>query len=85
MGEGTIHVAATAGTPGAFMVDVFPFRTYSIKFNHGLISKWSHWVVKHVPDWFPGSGFKKQAKIWNKVTTDCAEEPFRWVKESMVS
>lgn len=41
-------------------------------------------LVKYVPDWFPGAGFKKQAKEWNKVTTATAEEPFAYIKEQAV-
>lgn len=37
LGEGTIHVAATAGSPGAFLVDIFPSRTVLFNCHLSLI------------------------------------------------
>lgn len=42
-------------------------------------------AVKHVPDWFPGAGFKRTAKEWAKITEAAAEGPFQHVKDEMVS
>jgi len=39
--------------------------------------------LKHVPSWFPGSGFKKTALEWRKTLEELAEGPHRMVKEQI--
>ena len=31
--------------------------------------------VKYVPEWFPGAGFKRQARIWKKHADALADNP----------
>lgn len=55
-----------AGRPGAVPVDFLPFREYlthhdssedpTLKSNHMF-------VVKHIPSWMPGAGFKRHALL----------------------
>nr|BAL05181.1 cytochrome P450 [Phanerodontia chrysosporium] len=33
-------------------------------------------ILKYVPEWFPGAGFKRQARIWKKEVTNIADAPF---------
>ncbi|KAF5338671.1 hypothetical protein D9758_018031 [Tetrapyrgos nigripes] len=40
-------------------------------------------VLKHIPDWVPGAGFKRQAKEWNKHCSAMATVPLKFVKEAM--
>ncbi|TFK36285.1 cytochrome P450 [Crucibulum laeve] len=40
-------------------------------------------VLKYVPSWFPGAGFKRKAARWRKVNGDVAEKPFKAVKDSL--
>ncbi|KAF5345745.1 hypothetical protein D9758_011875 [Tetrapyrgos nigripes] len=40
-------------------------------------------ILKHVPNWFPGSGFKAQAKQWNKVVSAMPVITFDSVKQAM--
>jgi hypothetical protein len=42
-------------------------------------------VLKHLPDWFPGAGFKAQAKDWSKPVTAMPILTFAFVKDAMVS
>ena len=42
-------------------------------------------VLKHIPLWMPGSGFKKNAIIWKKKMEEFVDRPFEYVKASMVS
>lgn len=42
-------------------------------------------VLKHIPLWMPGSGFKKNAIIWKKKMEEFVDRPFEYVKTSMVS
>ena len=42
-------------------------------------------VVKHVPTWFPGAGFKRKAFEWRKLSQAMLERPFEMVKQRMAS
>ncbi|EAU84016.2 cytochrome P450 [Coprinopsis cinerea okayama7 len=41
--------------------------------------------LKHLPDWFPGAGFKQTAKEWRVTLNRMANEPYRYVREQMAS
>lgn len=41
--------------------------------------------MKYVPDFLPGAGFKRQAKLWRKTVSAMRELPFQFVKDSLVS
>jgi hypothetical protein len=41
-------------------------------------------ILKYVPRWFPGAGFKRKAAYWRKATNTMAEKPFRHVQEQLV-
>ena len=41
-------------------------------------------VVKYVPSWFPGAGFKKKAKAWKDLLPDFVDKPYDDVAASMV-
>lgn len=76
-------VADAAALPGAFLVDIFPLCELEATILLILLLKNAS-VVKHVPEWMPGAGFKTKAKDWNKVVTACLEEPFDFVKDQLV-
>ncbi|KAF8504989.1 cytochrome P450 [Hysterangium stoloniferum] len=40
-------------------------------------------LLRHVPEWFPGAGFKKTARIWRKTVTDMPTIPFKFVKKEL--
>ena len=42
-------------------------------------------IVRHVPDWMPGTGFKKTAKRWKRTLTELAEKPHAFVKKQMAA
>ncbi|KAJ7133346.1 cytochrome P450 [Mycena epipterygia] len=42
-------------------------------------------ILKYVPSWFPGAGFKRLAKMYAKSCDDLAEVPFAYVKEQMAT
>ncbi|KAJ7189270.1 cytochrome P450 [Mycena filopes] len=42
-------------------------------------------LLKHVPDWFPGAGLKRQAKEWRAVVEEFREVPFAEVKRQVAS
>jgi len=71
-------------SPMGFMVNMLPARTWpytlvqSDQFLELII------IVKFIPEWAPGSHFKKIAKEWAAHLEETVEQPFEWVKTGMV-
>ncbi|EJC98989.1 cytochrome P450 [Fomitiporia mediterranea MF3/22] len=42
-------------------------------------------LLKHIPDWIPGTGFKRTAALWRKVLTELTEVPYAFVKQQMAA
>jgi hypothetical protein len=42
-------------------------------------------VLKYVPSWFPGAGFKRKAARWRASIREMLERPYRRVKRELVS
>ncbi|KAJ7633666.1 cytochrome P450 [Mycena polygramma] len=40
-------------------------------------------ILKHIPEWFPGAGFKRQAKEWRKLAHAMRDVPFAETKRQM--
>ena len=41
-------------------------------------------VVRYIPDWFPGAGFKQMAREFRKTFQELVDVPFEFVKKQMV-
>jgi hypothetical protein len=41
-------------------------------------------ILKHVPDWFPGTAFKQKAKEWSIVFDAVLNQPFEVARRDMV-
>ena len=41
-------------------------------------------ILKHVPEFVPGAGFKRQIRIWRKLQEDFRERPYLASVEAMV-
>lgn len=41
--------------------------------------------LKYVPEWFPGAGFKRQAREWRELWTRFRVAPFLAAEENIVS
>lgn len=41
-------------------------------------------IVRHLPEWVPGAGFKQIARVWREELEETVEIPFKFVKEQMV-
>jgi len=39
-------------------------------------------ILKHIPEWFPGAGFKRNAKKWGSDYTACFNKPFTDIYQS---
>ncbi|EJD51471.1 cytochrome P450 [Auricularia subglabra TFB-10046 SS5] len=42
-------------------------------------------ILKHLPEWFPGMGFKRQAREWKALQLRARDQPFDFVKQEMAS
>jgi hypothetical protein len=42
-------------------------------------------IVRYIPEWFPGGGFKKKARVWKKGWLDSAIIPFKEASKAFVS
>ncbi|KAK8912956.1 hypothetical protein H634G_10251 [Metarhizium anisopliae BRIP 53293] len=40
-------------------------------------------AIKHLPDWFPGTSYRKTAKEWKEINEAAAELPYDFVKRQM--
>ncbi|KAL0067950.1 hypothetical protein AAF712_005119 [Marasmius tenuissimus] len=51
--------------------------------NHGTF--WVDYlpILKYVPSWLPGAGYKKKAQGWNKSILKLKEEPWSWVRRAV--
>ena len=41
-------------------------------------------AVRHVPEWFPGTGWKKKVPKYRKTLQDMFNLPYDWVKQQAV-
>ncbi|KAG7096665.1 hypothetical protein E1B28_004080 [Marasmius oreades] len=42
-------------------------------------------VLRHVPDWLPGAGFKRTAKEWASTLLEMVEQPHNYVKQQIAA
>jgi hypothetical protein len=82
--ETAMAALAKAGTPGAFLVDTLPIcpsfpSRLLLNFESGSLA------VKHAPEWIPGAGFRRKARIWRVATIEMTVAPFAGVKQALVS
>ncbi|PBK60866.1 cytochrome P450 [Armillaria solidipes] len=40
-------------------------------------------ILRHIPEWFPGAGFKRTAREWASTLNDFVERPHNYVKQEM--
>jgi hypothetical protein len=43
-----------------------------------------HNAVKHIPTWFPGAGFKRNAIVWKAKMEEFVQKPYDYLKNNMV-
>lgn len=39
--------------------------------------------MRYLPEWFPGAGFKKDARQWGGELTQVADKPYAFVKQQL--
>ncbi|EUC61288.1 cytochrome P450 family protein [Rhizoctonia solani AG-3 Rhs1AP] len=45
----------------------------------------SYPLLRHLPEWLPGMGFKTKAREWSKLPEKMANTPFEWTKKQMAA
>lgn len=69
-------------TPGAWLVDVIPFCKHHV---HPTKKRRSNLAaVKFLPDWLPGTTFKRIARRWRTTADELIERPHAFVKKQLV-
>ncbi|KAF8169161.1 cytochrome P450 [Mycena galopus ATCC 62051] len=58
-------------------------HTLSIAWVPGLYLVDSFPILKHIPTWFPGAGFKRQAREWRKLSQGMRDLPLLETKRQM--
>jgi hypothetical protein len=70
---------------GTYLVEVLPIRARFLVCIL-LSTRLSYWfrVVRHIPAWFPGAQFKRDALYHRKIGEKVLHEPFEFVKAKLV-
>ncbi|KAK0501173.1 cytochrome P450 [Armillaria luteobubalina] len=42
-------------------------------------------ILRHIPDWFPGAGFKRTAKEWRSTLQELVEQPYNYAKQQIAA
>ena len=78
------HAIAAVMVPGKFLADVIPIRAclcvQTVITNKHLTDPR---IVRHVPDWFPGTEFKALAKEARDKLERSIDGPLEYVKNAM--
>ena len=85
LAEESMRVGSLAATPGKWLVDSFPIRVLQQSSYPEICLTYSTVLVRLIPDWFPGAGFKRQAKEWGSQLYMQSLQPHNYVKRELVS
>ncbi|KAK0234250.1 cytochrome P450 [Armillaria fumosa] len=70
LAERTMNQFALAASSGGFLANLIPIHCAP---------------VIHIPNWFPGAGFKQIAREWASTLNDFVEKPHNYVKQEMAA
>jgi len=77
------HAFSAVSVPGIFLADAIPIRAciciQTVTFNQLT----NPLIVRHIPDWFPGTGFKALAKEARDKFKASVDGPMQYVKDAM--
>ena len=79
--EESMRVASLAAAPGKWLVDALPFRRHIYLIFRFVLS---HFTVRFLPSWFPGTGFRRLAEEWGAHMYNQSLIPHQYVKQQMV-
>ena len=77
------HALATVMVPGKFLADVIPIRACICAKTVTYRYLTDSLIVRYLPDWFPGTGFKALAKETRDKFKIAVDGPFEYVKNAM--
>jgi hypothetical protein len=60
----------------------FLFVSQSLRLRNGSLILPQ--TVKHIPTWFPGAGFKRNAIKWKAMVEEFVDKPYEWTKSDIV-
>jgi len=77
------HAMGTVLVPGKFLADTIPIRAclYARAVTYQHLT--NPLVVRHIPDWFPGTGFRALAKEARDKFKISINGPFEYVKNAL--
>ena len=82
--ETNVQIASEVAIPGTYLVVSFTFGTMVVLKTVCLDAKDTIPILKYVPSWMPGAGFKRKAKKWAKDVEDMINLPFEKAKKLIV-
>ena len=59
--------------------------TFSKAFVPGAFLVETFPILKYLPDWFPGAGFKRRAAVWKRIAHNMRDAPFEYAMKTWVS
>lgn len=77
--ERVVCIANETLIPGKWLVDVLPIRMFN-QFPYFLYVLTGHDSVKYLPEWIPGAGFQRQARLWRGDSVVMTDNPFNAIK-----
>ena len=80
----THEVIQNAVIPGSFFVDVFPARMYPLFPARENSAHARDLAVRFVPEWFPGAGFKRLARVAKARGEHMVDGAFDAAKKAMI-
>jgi hypothetical protein len=79
------RISSRAMQPGRWLVDYCPLCVLTLNPIDLLrLMIVSFFVVRFVPSFFPGAGWKRQGLQWREKLQHLSEIPHQWVKSQMV-
>jgi cytochrome P450 len=75
----TVEQLVDATEPGRYLVDIIPFCRYVYTKTRAVLTL----QVQYLPDWCPGTGFKKTARRMTVQLRQCTNQPYEFVKQQM--
>lgn len=82
--EHALHAMSMTANAGSYLVDIVPICEHLciIAFSTRILTVRT---VKHIPAWFPGAKFKRDAKTWKSYVDRMKDDPWAAIKGQMVS
>lgn len=77
-----VDAAGIVTCPPGYLVDLIPARKFTYLYR--VNSRIHLLLVRHIPTWMPGAGFKRQAQKWRESVDAMWNIPFDMAKSNFV-